>query len=246
MSSLMRYGIFSDVHSNLEALEAVIEAYKRESIDCYLCVGDVVGYAANPKECIDKIKALAQVTVAGNHDWAVADLCPIDYFNPVARQAISWTKGNLDYNYKHFLESLKLIYRNQDLTLVHSTLDSPENFDYILDTYTAKESFELMETKICFIGHSHVSGIFIEDKNGRISYRENNTGDIKGENRYIVNVGSVGQPRDDNPHAAYCVYDSDKKEIWIKRIGYDIETARRKIIAARLPAFLGDRLIAGR
>lgn len=242
----MRYGIFSDIHSNLEALNAVVDAYQKESIDKYLCVGDVVGYAANPKECIEKVKTLAMITVAGNHDWASVDLFSVDYFNPVACEAISWTKRNLDDDSRYFLESLKLVYKNEDLTLVHGTLDKPEDFNYMIDEYSARESFRLLETNICFVGHSHVAGIFIKDKDKRICYREDDSIDIKDEFKYIVNVGSVGQPRDGNPKAAYYIYDTDKKEVQIKRVSYDIEATRKKIIAAGLPRFLGDRLLIGR
>jgi len=242
----MRYGIFSDIHSNLEALDAVIKAYKKEKIDKYLCIGDVVGYASNPRECISIIKALAMITVAGNHDWASVNLFSIDYFNPHAKEAILWTRRNLDDSDRNLLESLKLIYKNEDLTLVHGTLDNPGDFNYMTDSYIAQDSFRLLETNICFVGHTHVAGTFIKDKFERIDYRQDNSMAISPENKYIVNVGSIGQPRDGNPQASYCIYDSGKKEVQIKRIDYDIETTRKKIIDAGLPRFLGDRLLLGR
>ena len=242
----MRYGIFADVHSNLEALDAVIKAYQKEAIDKYLCVGDVVGYATNPKECIQIVKSFTMITMAGNHDWGSVDLFSVDYFNPNAKEAILWTKHNLDTQDKYFLESLKLVYKNEDLTLVHGTLDAPEEFHYMTDTYIAQESFKLLENNICFIGHSHVTGVFVNDKDGPIYYQEVDYIDIKDENKYIINVGSVGQPRDDNPQSAYCIYDTSKKEVQIKRISYDIQTTRGKIIEAGLPRFLGDRLLIGK
>lgn len=242
----MRYGIFSDIHSNLEALDAVIEAYRKEAIDKYLCVGDVVGYAANPKECIEKIKTLCMITVAGNHDWAAVGLFSVDYFNPEAKEAIFWTKRNIDDSHRYFLESLKLIYKTEDLTLVHGTLDKPQDFNYMTHGYTAWETFGLLETNICFVGHSHVAGMFIKDKAEHLEYREDDSLDIKDENKYIINVGSVGQPRDGNPAAAYCIYDTVKKEVQIKRISYDMETARKKIIEVGLPRFLSHRLALGR
>jgi len=242
----MRYGIFSDIHSNIEALIAVLDAYKKESIDKYLCVGDVVGYATNPKECIDKVKDIAAITIAGNHDWASVKLFSLDYFNPVAGEAIYWTRRNIDETSRYFLESLKLIYKNEDLTLVHGTLDNPRDFNYMIDGYIAEETFRLLETNICFVGHTHVAGIFIKDKNQRIHYREDKSIDISLENKYIINAGSVGQPRDGDPNAVYCIYDTDKKEVQIKRIDYDIEATRKKIIDAGLPKRLGDRLLIGR
>ena len=242
----MRYGIFSDVHSNLEALDRVIEAYKEEAIDKYLCVGDLVGYAANPKECVDKIKKLAMITVAGNHDWASVDLFSLNYFNPVAREAVIWTKPNLDDDSRYFLGSLKPTYKNEDLTLVHGTLDKPEEFNYLVDGYAAQETFKLLETQICFVGHTHLTEVFIKDEDENLQYQEADSINIRQGSKYIVSVGSVGQPRDGNPKAAYCIYDTDKKEVQLKRISYALETARRKIIGAGLPRFLGDRLIMGK
>ena len=242
----MRYGIFADIHSNLEALEAVMDVYQNESIDKYLCLGDIVGYAANPKECIEKIKLLAAIIVCGNHDWASVDLFSVDYFNPVAKEAIFWTRRNLASQDRYFLESLKLVYKNENLTLVHGTLDNPQDFNYLSDGYIAEESFRLLETDICFVGHSHVAGTFSKDKNDNIYYHQNGRIEIKDENKYIVNVGSVGQPRDGNPKAAYCIYDTEKKEVQIKRINYDIEAARKKILYAGLPEFLGERLATGK
>jgi len=242
----MRYGIFSDVHSNLEALRAAIEAYKKESVDRYLCVGDIVGYGADPAKCIKEIKNFTEVCVAGNHDWASVDLLSCDYFNPIAQAAIFWTKGQLNQECRYFLHSLELIYKNQDLTLVHGTLDNPQDFGYMIEDYNADESFRLLENNVCFIGHSHVAGVFIKKREAKIEYAVESPIKIKEPNKYIINVGSIGQPRDSIPDAAYCLYDTDKKEVCIKRVKYDIRSARNKIIKAGLPKILGDRLLIGR
>jgi predicted phosphodiesterase len=242
----MRYGILSDIHSNIEALNAVVAALKKEKIDTYLCIGDVVGYASNPKECIEIVKPLANIIIAGNHDWAAVDLFALDYFNPYAKEAILWTKNILDHKDRYFLEYLKLVYKNNDLILVHGTLSNPQEFDYMANVYAAKETFSLMENDICFVGHTHVAGVFIKDKNSSIDYSQDSSISIRPGNKYIVNAGSVGQPRDRNPKAAYCIYDTNKKEIHIKRVDYDTEAARKKIIDAGLPKFLGDRLLVGR
>lgn len=242
----MRYGIFSDIHSNLEAFEAVIKAYKKEAIDKYLCIGDVVGYATNPKECIEQTKSLAAVTIAGNHDWASVKLFSVDYFNPRAKEAIFWTMRNLEARESEFLESLKLVYRNEDLILVHGTLNNPGDFDYMSNGYIAEETFRLMETNICFVGHTHIAATYIKDNSERIQYQENGIIDIKPQDKYIVNVGSVGQPRDGNRKATYCIYDTDKKRVQIKRVDYDVSAVRKKIIDCGLPQFLGDRLLIGR
>jgi predicted phosphodiesterase len=246
ISSSMLYGIFSDIHSNLEALNAVIDAFKKEDVDTYLCVGDLVGYAANPNECIEKTSGLTNIIVAGNHDWAAVNLFSVEYFSPLAGAAISWTKRALNDRSRPLLESLKLVYKNQDLTLVHGTLDNPADFNYLVDGYTAEKTFTLLDTNVCFVGHSHIAGIFLKDKDGQIHYSKDNSSYISPENKYIVNVGSVGQPRDNNPKACYCVYDTDKKEVRIQRADYDIKTTRKEIMDAGLPKFLGDRLLLGR
>ncbi|MCM8795837.1 MAG: metallophosphatase family protein [Candidatus Omnitrophica bacterium] len=242
----MRYGIFADIHANLEALEAVFVAYSKEQIDKYLCAGDIVGYASNPKECIEKIEGISAIIVAGNHDWASANLFSLDYFNDLAKEAIFWTKENLSESNQQFLQGLKLTYKNQDLTLVHSTLDNPGDFNYLTDSYIAEETFRLMETQICFLGHTHVPGVFIKKEDKRIIYCQEENIHIHKDYKYIINVGSVGQPRDGIPYASYCIYDTQKKEVWIKRVAYDALTTRNKIIACGLPYFLGERLLIGR
>jgi predicted phosphodiesterase len=242
----MRYGIFSDIHSNLEALDAVMDAFKSEDIDTYLCAGDLVGYASCPNECIEKITSITNIIVAGNHDWAAINLFSIDYFNPMASEAIYWTRGALNKKSTTLLKSLKLVYKNKELTLVHGTLNNPADFNYLIDGYTARETFRLLDTNVSFVGHTHAAGIFSEDKDGRINYLNDNFSNIIPGNKYIINVGSVGQPRDSSPEACYCIYDTDKKEVRIKRVDYDIATARKKIIDAGLPKFLGDRLLLGR
>ncbi|MCM8792084.1 MAG: metallophosphatase family protein [Candidatus Omnitrophica bacterium] len=242
----MRYGIFSDVHSNLEALEAVIKAYKKENIDEYFCGGDVVGYAANPSECIKLVREISSFTVAGNHDWATVDLFPVDYFNTEAKEAILWTRDITTEDDKHYLKSLITTYKNNDFTLVHGSPDKPEEFFYITDIKTAENSFKFFEGNICFIGHLHVSGIFVMDKQKHVRYHNSTHIQLEAENKYIVNVGSVGQPRDGNLFACYCIFDSEKKEVWIKRVDYDIKSTYNKIIKAGLPSFLAYRLLLGK
>jgi len=240
----VRYGIFSDIHSNLEAFDEVIKAYKEEKIDRYLCVGDIVGYAANPKECIEKAKELNAQVVAGNHDWAAVGLTDTNFFRLVAKQAVLWTAGQLSDEGKNFLKSLKLTYENQDLEMVHGTLNEPEGFHYLLDSFLAQETFNLMKKNICFIGHSHVMGVFVEEKQG-ISYLTEPRIKIEENKKYIFNVGSVGQPRDRDNRAGYCIFDTEKKEAYLKRIDYDIKKAQEKIINAGLPGYLAKRLALG-
>jgi putative phosphoesterase len=240
----VRYGIFSDIHSNLEAFDEVIKAYKKEKIDKYLCVGDIVGYAADPKECITRLKQINAETIAGNHDWAAVGLTETTYFRPVAKQAILWTVKQLNDEEKDFLKSLKLVYENKDLIMVHGTLNQPEEFYYLLDIDSAQATFDLMKKNICFVGHSHVTGIFIKDKE-KISYINQSDIAITPDKKYIVNVGSVGQPRDRDNRATYCVFDTEKQEVYLKRVNYDIQAAQEKIIHTGLPSILAERLASG-
>lgn len=224
----MRYGIFSDIHSNLEALEVVLDALKKEKVDKYFCVGDVVGYAANPKECIEIMRELDCPTVCGNHDWAVVDVIDYSNFNSYARAAVEWTKAELDDAEKGYLKNLPLTYEDEEITMVHGSLESPEEFEYIFDELTAFRTLNLCRTKICFIGHTHSPAEY-----------------FKGVKR-LVNVGSVGQPRDGDPRASYCIYDLDKDTVEIKRVEYNIQKTMNKILAAELPKILAFRLAEGR
>jgi predicted phosphodiesterase len=242
----MRWGIFSDIHSNLEALEAVIKAYKSEGIDIYLCLGDIVGYGANPVECIQIIRDTAQITIAGNHDWAVAGLFSLEYFNNWAKEAVLWTQKNVNLANRNFLSSLRLTNEFEDLILVHGSLDQPDEFNYVTGILEASQTFVLMNKPICFLGHTHSGGIFIQDKEGRIDYQREAKFKLKEGYRYIVNVGSVGQPRDGNNKASFCIYDTQRQEVMIKRIGYDIKSAQEKILNSGLPSFLATRLSRGR
>ncbi|MCM8790056.1 MAG: metallophosphatase family protein [Candidatus Omnitrophica bacterium] len=242
----MRYGIFSDVHSNIEALDTVLEAFKNESVDTYLCIGDVVGYATQPNECVEKVRRIASITVAGNHDWAAVNLFSLDNFNDFAKQALLWTRKELNDSSTNFLGSLKLMYKNDDLTLVHGTLDAPEGFDYMVNSEIAKRSFLLMGNDVCFVGHTHIAGVFIDKSVNYINFKRGGAITLERGNKYIVNVGSIGQPRDGNPNASYCVFDSEKREVAIKRKAYNIESTRKKILDKGLPRFLADRLLIGR
>ena len=241
----MRYAIFSDVHSNLEAFESVLQAFKEEKVDKYFFVGDIVGYGADPKECIKLLKKLQAVSVCGNHDWAAVGKTSISYFNEYAKAAVLWTRDALNEEEREFLKSLELVYQDADLTLVHGTLDAPGDFNYIFDTYTALQTIGLLKTQVGFVGHSHTPFIIKSEQGFPVIVGENKA-KIEKDKKYLVNVGSVGQPRDGDPRAAYCVYDKKENTIEIKRVIYDIKSAQNKILKAGLPEILADRLAEGR
>jgi len=241
----MRYAIFSDVHSNLQALESFIADARKERIDVYLCGGDIVGYCANPAECIAVVREFSQQIIAGNHDWACAGKCDIEYFNPLAKEVVFWTADRLDREEKEFLSSLPLIYRNEHLTLVHGSLQEPEMFRYMMDEEVVEETFNLMRTPICFVGHTHRPGVFTKEAD-RIFYTKESAVKLRPKARYIINAGSVGQPRDFNNRAAYCIFDTEARTVVIKRVEYDIKEAQRRMQEAGLPEYLRERIAAGR
>jgi len=242
----MRYGIFSDVHSNIAALDSVLQACASEQIDKFFCVGDIVGYGAEPEECLARLRELPVIAIAGNHDWAVAGRISPAAFSPDAREAVSWTADRLDLDSLGFLGGLRLVYSDHPLTFVHGTLNDPSDFYYLSDLSSAAGTFALLQTPLCFVGHTHVAGIYSQDKDGRITAEPAGSVVLAESARYIVNTGSVGQPRDRDPRAAYCVFDTVQNKVEIKRVAYDVESARRAIREAGLPGFLGDRLLQGR
>ncbi len=241
----MRYAVFSDVHSNLEAFESVIKAMKGDKVDAYICAGDIVGYGADPSRCIQLTKELTGNVICGNHDWASADKFDVSYFNNYAKKAVFWTAGVLSEDEKNYLKDLKIIYEERDFVVVHGSLDEPEKFHYILDLYSASQTFSMMRKKICFISHSHSPIIFTKSEKN-ISCTTGKKVELDRDTSYIINVGSVGQPRDGDPRACYVIYDEGNNTIEIKRISYDVEKAQNKILKAGLPPVLAERLSSGR
>jgi diadenosine tetraphosphatase ApaH/serine/threonine PP2A family protein phosphatase len=241
----LRYAILGDVHSNLEALEAVLGALETERIDHYVCVGDVVGYGADPKPCLDRIRDICDVIVAGNHDWAVAGTLSMEFFNEYAKAAIHWTRKQLEPDDIAWLRDLPIQADvDRKTMLVHSTVHDPAAFDYLLTSYDAHLSMRVLKKPLCFVGHSHIPITFME--RGGLGFTFADTIDLTRVEKVIVNPGSVGQPRDENPDAAFAIYDTVKRRVTLHRVEYDIETAANKISAAGLPAALADRLHVGK
>lgn len=240
----MRYAIIGDIHGNLDALRAVLGDIDGQKVDSGACVGDIVGYGAEPAECVEEILRLGWPCVAGNHDYAVAGRLRLDFFNAYARAAILWTRKRLSQSEMDYLGALKLVETLDGITLVHSTLDSPENFGYILTLDDAYGCFRFLKTDICFLGHSHVPVTFLSDGEN-IEHTMGPIIALAQNRRAVVNVGSVGQPRDFNPKASYAIYDEEEGRIQIRRVSYDVGGAAKKIIAAGLPEVLAERLFDG-
>jgi len=161
------------------------------------------------------------------------------------KQTISWTSSRIGNQRRDFLGNFTLVYRGQDLILVHGTLDASQLFDYMIDVYSSRQSFQLLDSRICFIGHTHIPAVFMQGQDQHLHTIKTGCIKIKDDKKYIINVGSVGQPRDGDPRAGYCIYDAANNEIEFKRVDYDVDAARMKIIKAGLPRILGDRLLKG-
>jgi len=241
----VRYAILSDIHGNLEALRAVL-ADARDRVDAFLCLGDIVGYGADPEACIELVAEHCQMVVGGNHEQAVAGRIDLNWFNPYARAAAEWTHDRLDDDQRAWLGSLPLVSEVGDATLVHASPAYPEEWEYLVSAEDGFAAFGAFTTRLCFVGHSHLPGMWVQGSWGR----GHEAGDVKVAidpgGRYIINVGSVGQPRDHDPRAAYALWDAEARTLAIRRVTYDLDAARAKIVAAGLPRFLADRLAAGR
>ncbi|MEW6535713.1 MAG: metallophosphoesterase family protein [Candidatus Auribacterota bacterium] len=242
----MKYAILSDIHGNIDALNSVVADCKNKNVDKYLCLGDIVGYGASPAECIKKIRSLDAVCVMGNHDHAVVGLTDISYFNSHAKAAAQWTADVLSEEDLAYLKNLPFIVKIEEasITLVHSTLESPEMWHYMLSDIEADRNLKKLDTQLCFIGHSHMPAMFQEQYNSKALFDFLNHITIR--QKTIVNVGSVGQPRDNNPRASYVLYDSDEKIVYFERVEYNIKSAQKKIIKAGLPKILATRLEMGK
>lgn len=246
----MRIGVLGDVHSNYEALQAVVRSMRSDGVDHWVQVGDIVGYGADPVPCLDLIRALGCTVCIGNHDAAVLDLLDMDYFNSYARAAIEWTRTKLRAEDLEYLRSLKSVVHHAEYTLTHGSLHFPEQFGYVLTKVEAQESLRNQPTRMGFVGHSHVPAVYREREGAKfgeleVLYDAEIETTIQGCRKVLMNVGSVGQPRDEDPRAAYALYDVDTGRIAIRRVSYDIATTKRKILAAGLPEVLAQRLSLG-
>jgi diadenosine tetraphosphatase ApaH/serine/threonine PP2A family protein phosphatase len=240
----MRFAILSDVHANLEALEAVLADARTRKCTRFVCLGDVVGYNANPGECVRLIRELNCPVVKGNHDEAASRHVPPGDFNEIAERAIQWTRDHLTEEDKEWLRGLPLQTRVHDFTIVHATLDTPGQWGYVFNNLDAAASFTYQRTAVCFFGHTHVPMVFIRDENVRRERVEHVR--IEGGKKYFINMGSVGQPRDGNWRAAYCIYDTENNLVQQFRVKYDLAAVQKKIAEAGLPRLLAERLAIGR
>jgi predicted phosphodiesterase len=240
----MLIAIYSDVHSNLEALNAVLHSFQVHKPDRILFLGDAVGYGPDPNECVEKIFEVSDKVVAGNHDHGAVGLTDIEHFNPFARKAILWNRSILTRENQEKIHSMPFIEKEGNLFLVHASPDRPEKWTYIFSSQDASRQFSSFEGPAAFIGHTHRPGVYSSQGNKMRELQESILTLQKGF-RYIVNIGSVGQPRDGNPEAGYVLYDTEAKKLSFIRVQYNFRITQEKMRAGKLPDFLIERLENG-
>ena len=232
----MRIAIISDIHSNLEALDSALKFIDRSDVNRIVCLGDIVGYGANPNECVDLVRERCESILLGNHDAAAVDVAEAEYFNPNARMAAVWTNKQLSEENRDYLIHRPLSANLQNILFVHASPCAPRNWEYIMYAEEAVHAFRCFTEALCFVGHTHVPAMYSE---GARPDRLNR--DV----RSLINVGSIGQPRDGNPDVGFGILDTDAWEFKQIRTKYDIDAAAGKIRSAGLPRQLADRLYRG-
>jgi len=240
-----KYAILGDIHANIDALDAVLADAQERGVTDYACVGDIVGYNAAPRECLEKIQALSSVTVRGNHDHYCSHPYLENEMHDEALEVIEWTKQQLTPEHLHWLGQLPLQTNlGAAFMLVHSTLDMPEQWGYVFDPLEAEASMGNQRLILCFCGHTHVPVVF--EKQQTVTRLPAETLKLQLGRKYFINAGSVGQPRDRNPLASYCIYDPKDRAVIFRRVAYDIAKAQERIIDAGLPGYLAHRLTVGK
>jgi diadenosine tetraphosphatase ApaH/serine/threonine PP2A family protein phosphatase len=232
----VRIAIISDIHSNLEALTSALKIIDAERVDDIVCLGDVVGYGANPNECIEVVRSRCSTILLGNHDAAAIDLAVANQFTLNAQLSAIWTFGVLLEENKAFLSNLPHTKKLDEILFSHASPFEPEEWHYVISEFDTREAFTSFEERICFIGHSHIPIIF--SMHGKAK-------EVTRSERFIINVGSVGQPRDGNPDLSFGIFDTDTTSYRNVRAPYDIQTAAEKIRKVGLPRALSERLHRG-
>ncbi len=243
----MKYALIADIHGNLEALKAVIDEIEKEKVDDIYCLGDIVGYYPNPNECVELIEKYVKASVAGNHDYAaIGKIKYKETFTEYAKIAMEWTCEHLDKKSEEYLAELPAIYTVDDkICITHSNPCETDRWDYLLDESEITDVFCSFPQKICFNAHTHYPVIMMLRDEDVVMHKKKKVV-INPDCQYIINVGSVGQPRDKINLSSYVIYDSEDNTVEIKRVKYDIETVQKKVREACLPEFLAHRLGLGK
>ncbi len=245
----MKYGVISDIHANYHAMKNVLGFLYEEKVDLIINCGDVVGYGPQPNRCIEVIRNKEKcLNIMGNHDWAVAWSEDMSNFRSTAGDVVRWTKENISEENLSYLKSLKSEKELDEFMFVHGSPMFPLS-EYIFTEKKAAKNFKKMKKGICFVGHTHTPVYYEKNKENKVKtffFEENEPVILQKNSSYIVNVGSVGQPRDGNPFASVCIYDSDSSVVRLNRVEYDIKKTQEEIQAAGIPQYLAKRLSMGR
>ncbi len=244
----MKIALISDIHANIEALEGVLADISTQKVDEVFCLGDIVGYGANPNECIELVKKSCSVVLLGNHDAAAVGLLSTQHFNIHAKIAIEWTTDNLKKTGFEYLKSLPLQEIKYTHTLVHATPYEPNMWYYITSLEEAAFNFQFFETQFCFVGHTHIPIVIVLEQEKEVYVHPGEALEYAklANVRFLINVGSVGQPRDRNPKSCYGILDSDAGTFTYRRVSYDVQKAQAKMRKIKMPEFLITRLEEGR
>jgi len=241
----MKFAIISDIHGNLEALENVLRDIEKEGAEKIHFLGDAVGYGCSPNECVKLISEHCEIRLLGNHDYAALGLEAVENFNQMAQYSITWTQEKLTKKSSAILADFEMEADFLDYHLVHASPGEPEQWHYILTAGQSKAHFDKFSQSVCFVGHSHIPSIFSMDSEGEIMKSSKMELEKVADRRYIINVGSVGQPRDGDPRACYIIVDTETGKVYYRRVEYDVAAAQEKMKKANMPNFLVERIAIG-
>jgi diadenosine tetraphosphatase ApaH/serine/threonine PP2A family protein phosphatase len=240
----MRIAVVADVHANLEAFQAVLQ--HAGDVDELWSMGDIVGYGPDPSACISLLHTYPQISIAGNHDYAATGVIGTEEFNPHAAEAARWTATQLSLEDQLWLSNLSAVHIEGEFTLAHGSLNDPI-WEYLVSPDRARDHLEHQATPYCFVGHTHLPHVYTDGQTRLLESKPGNGEEIAlGPRRVIINPGSVGQPRDGDPRAAYCLLDTDQRRVTFHRVAYDFEMTQAKMRSIGLPEYLAQRLQEGR
>ncbi len=242
----MKLALLSDIHGNLEALTAVLRDIVSQKADKIYCLGDVIGYGSEPSACLDLVNTYCEVKIMGNHEYVILGMESTKGYTHVAKVSSEWTRNQLTDEEIAIISTFRMDYTEGDMYFVHSSPYEPKRWHYILSPEEAAVAFEHLQQRLCFHGHSHIPLIYSEKEGHLPRERAGHSFLPDTESRYLINIGSVGQPRDNDPRACYVIYDTAENEALYRRVEYDIKTTQQKMAKAQLPEMLIDRLAVGR
>lgn len=246
----MRFAVFADIHSNLEAMQAFVEDAAARKIHRYMCLGDIIGYGPDPNECVELVRSLPKMScILGNHDAAAIWRYSPYSMTKDAKEVILWTIEQLSPDNTQYLENLQPVIFQVNMVFAHANPYNPEAYRYVTTRKYAARSFASVKEKLTFIGHSHRPLVITRKNYFQITFtapKGNETHSVSTENRQIINCGSIGQPRDGDPRACYCIVDTEKERIEFHRLEYDYQRTCNKIQSAGLPNILAKRLLKGK